>query len=149
MRILTAVVLLAVGFVCGVQAEELSIYEIQYTTDSNGLSPEDGNVVDCYGGIVVHKFTGSRTRLILYDPNHPDGWGGIQAKDRYGIGVFGDVNVGDWVSFSNVEVEDFLGTTFLQYKTEYDPNYDIISSNNLIPKPLAVSVDEIAAPLEG
>jgi hypothetical protein len=149
MRILATVVLLAVGFVCGVKAEELSIYEIQYTTDPNGLSPQHGNVVDCLGGMVIHKFVGSRSRLILYDPNHPDGWGGIQAKDLDGTGEFNDVNVGDWVSFVNVEVDDYRGTTFLQYSAEHDPNYTIISRNNPAPKPIAVRVEDIAAPLEG
>jgi hypothetical protein len=149
MRILTAVVLLTVGFVCGVQAEELSIYDIQYTTEPNGLSPEDGNVVDCSGGIVIHKFVGSISRLILYDPNYADGWGGIQAKDLDGTGVFDDVNVGDWVSFVNVEVVDYRGTTFLQYIAEHDPNYTIVSTNNPAPKPIPVRVEDIASPLEG
>lgn len=149
MRILTAVVLLTVGFVCDLQAEELSIYEIQYTTDPNGLSPQHGNVVDCLGGIVIHKFVGWISRLILYDPNYADGWGGIQAKDVDDTGVFDDVNIGDWVSFVNVEVEDYRGTTFLQYGTEHDPNYTIVSRNNSAPKPIPVGADDIASPLEG
>jgi hypothetical protein len=149
MRILTAVVLLTVGFVCGVQAEELSIHDIQYTTDPNGLSPQHGNVVDCLGGIVTHKFVGWISRLILYDPNYTDGWGGIQAKDVDDTGVFDDVNVGDWISFVNVEVEDYRGTTFLQYSTEHDPNYIIVSENNPLPEPIPVRIEDIAAPLEG
>jgi len=128
---------------------QLSIYEIQYTTDSNGASEQAGNIIDCRGGIVVHKWAGSRTRLTLYDPAYPDGWGGIMVKDRYGVGVFADVNVGDWVELSNVEVEEFRATTFLQYKPEYDANYRILSRDNPVPRPLAVRVDEIAAPVEG
>ena len=150
MRVLTAVVLLAVGFVCGVQAEELSIYDIQYTTEPNGLSPEDGNVVDCYGGIVIHKWSRGYERLILYDPNYADGWGGIQAKDLDGTGDFNNVNVGDWVSFVNVEVQDYKGTTFLQYTAGHDPNdIIIVSEDNPVPKPIPVRVNEIASPLEG
>ena len=149
MRILAAVALLTIGFVCGVKAEDLSIYEIQYTTDPNGLSPQHGNVVDCLGGIVIHKFVGSRSRLILYDPNYADGWGGVQAKDLDGTGEFNDVNVGDWVSFINVEVQDYRGTTFLQYTAVHDPNYIIISEDNPVPEPIPVRVNEIPSPIEG
>jgi len=149
MRILATVVLLTVGFVCDLQAEELSIYEVQYTTDPNGLSPQHGNVVDCLGGIVIHKFIGSRSRLIVYDPNCAEGWGGIMAKDLDGTGEFNDVNVGDWVSFVNVEVEDYRGTTFLQYTAVHDPNYTIISINNPVPEPIPVRAEDIASPMEG
>lgn len=69
-------------------------------------------------------------------------------KDIYSTGVFDDVNVGDWVSFTNVEVEDYKGTTFLQYKSENDANFTIVSSNNPLPRPLVVTVDDIAAPIK-
>ena len=79
MMLMMVVIVTILALVGSVQADALSIYEIQYTTDANGLSPQDANVVDCLGGIVVHKSSGSRTRLTLYDPNYPDGWGGIMA----------------------------------------------------------------------
>jgi len=149
-KTLMEVIIVAVfALASSVQADALSIYEIQYTTDANGLSPQNGNVVDCLGGIVVHKSSSSRTKLTLYDPNYSDGWGGIMTKDRYGVGAFADVNVGDWVSLTNVEVEDYRGTTLLQYKSENDPNFTIVSTNNPLPRPLVVPIDEIAAPLEG
>jgi len=133
-----------------VESQELSIYEIQYTNDVNGTSPQNGNIVDCNGGIVIHKTVPPiRPRLTLYDPNYPDGWGGIVAKDMYSTGDFNDVNVGDWVSFSNVLVEDYKGTTFLQYITENDANFTIVSTDNPLPRPLLVTVDEIVAPIEG
>jgi len=136
-----------------VSAEEdpnLSIYEIQYTTNPNGDSNYVGEIVNCSGGIVIHKTPAPvRPRLTLYDPNYPGGWGGIMVKDIYSTGVFNDVNVGDWVSFTNVEVEDYKGTTFLQYKNENDSNFTIVSRNNPLPRPLLVTVDEIAAPIEG
>jgi len=131
------------------QADELSIYDIQYTADPNGASGQHGNIVDCLGGIVIDKSTGSRTKLTLYDPNYADGWGSIMAKDRYGTGVFADVNVGDWISFTSIEVEDYRGTTFLQFKAENNSGFTITSTNNPLPKPLVVTVDEIAAPVEG
>ena len=92
------------------RADELSIYEIQYTADPNGASGRHGNIVDCLGGIVIDKSFGSRTKLTLYDPNSSDGWGGIMAKDRYGVGVFADVNVGDWMSFNENRSSSFLSS---------------------------------------
>ncbi len=133
------------GMVC---AETLSIYDIQYTTDPNGASPLNGSIVDCNGGIVIHKWTGGRTRLVLFDPNYPDSWGGIMVKDTYSAGYFTDVNVGDRLSLTNVKVEDFKGTTFLQFISANDPNYTIVSRNNPLPKPLPVSVSQVPAPVK-
>ena len=131
------------------QAEELSIYEIQYTTDVNSTSPQHGNIVDCTGGIVIHKPPTGRPRLIIQDPNYPDGWGAVQVKDLFSSGVFVDVNVGDWISLTNVEVEDNKGTTFLQYIEENNAGFTIVSTDNPLPRPRVVTVDEIAAPVEG
>ena len=143
------IIITAFSVASSAQADEMSIYEIQYTTDPNGASGQHGNIVDCLGGIVIDKSSGSRTKLTLYDPNYPDAWGGIMAKDLYGVGVFADVNVGDWISFTNIEVEDFKGTTFLQFKAENESGFTIVSTNNPLPEPLVVTVDEIAAPAEG
>jgi hypothetical protein len=137
------------GFTQMINAEVLSIYDIQYTTDPAGASLYDGSVVNCTGGIVIHIRPGPPAKLTLYDPNHPDEWGGIMAKDPEGVGVFTDVNVGDWVSFYNFEVEDYRGTTFLQYYEENDPCYTIISRDNPLPVPLTVQVGQIKAPVEG
>lgn len=131
------------------QATELSIYEIQYTTDANGTSPQHGNIIDCTGGIVTHKPPTGRPRLIIQDPNYPDGWGAIQVKDLFSTGVFADVNIGDWISLTNVEVEDNKGTTFLQYIEDNNAGFTIVSANNPLPRPPVVTVDQIAAPTEG
>ncbi|MHC4440507.1 MAG: hypothetical protein ACYS3S_24425, partial [Planctomycetota bacterium] len=137
------------GPVGSAQAAELSIYEIQYTTDANGTSPQHGNIVDCPGGIVTHKPPTGRPRLIIQDPNYPDGWGAIQVKDLFSTGVFTDVNVGDWISLTNVEVEDNRGTTFLQYIEDNNAGFTIVSTNNPLPRPRVVTVNEISAPVEG
>jgi hypothetical protein len=130
-------------------AQPLSIYEIQYTTDPNGTSPLHGNIIDCIGGIVTHIPPRGRPRLVIQDPNYPDGWGAIQVKDLYSTGVFADINVGDCVSLTNVEVEDNKGTTFLQYIEDNNAGFTIVGKNNPIPRPLTVAVEEITAPLEG
>lgn len=70
------------------------------------------------------------------------------AKDRFSTDDFSDVNVGDRVSFTNVLVEDFKGTTFLQYIKGNDANFTVHSKGNPVPEPLPVRVNEIAAPIE-
>jgi hypothetical protein len=147
MFIIIVTILVPVDSMCATTG--LSIYEIQYTTDANGISPQNGNVVDCLGGIVTNKPPTGRPRLIIQDPNYPDGWGAIQVKDLYSTGVFVDVNAGDWLSFTNVEVEDNKGTTFLQYIEDNNAGFSIISTNNPLPIPKVVTIDEVAAPLEG
>ena len=137
------------GYVETAKAGELSIYEIQHTTDVNGMSPQHGNIVDCIGGIVTHIPPTGRPRLVLQDPNCSNGWGAIQAKDLFSTGAFADVNVGDRVSFTNVLVEDSKGTTFLQYTKANDAGFTISSRDNPLPRPLTVAVDEIAAPIQG
>ncbi len=136
------------GLVRNAKADELTIFDIQYTQDVNGISPHNGNLINCLGGIVTHKPPTGRPRLIIQDPNYPEGWGAIQVKDLYSTGVFEDVNVGDWISFTNVLIEDNKGTTFLQYIEDNDAGFAIISSNNTLPAPKIITIDEIAAPVE-
>ena len=145
--IIAGFIIILTGAVSLVQANALSIYEIQYTDDVNGVSPQNGNIVDCLGGIVTFKRNGGRPRLVLQDPNDPDGWGAIQVKG-WSSDAFDNVAIGDWISLTNVFVEDFQGTTFLQYQSENDPNLTVISTGNPLPRPLIVTVDEIAAPAE-
>ena len=144
-----SIIVATLMFAMQVQAAELSIYDIQYTADPNGDSPQNGNIVDCKGGIVIHKAPTGKPRLIIQDPAYPGGWGAIQVKDLYGIGVFDDVNVGDWISLTNVLVEEYKGTTFLQYMDENGAGFTVTSTNNPLPRPHIVTVDQIASPIEG
>ena len=143
-----AIIVAALGLAGYSQAYALSIYEIQYTTDSEGTSPQNGNVVDCTGGIVIHIRPGGRPRLVMQDPNYPDGWGAIQVKG-WTSDAFINIAIGDWISLTNVMVEENKGTTFLQYQSEYDSTFTIVSKNNHLQRPLVVTTDEIAAPSEG
>jgi hypothetical protein len=131
-----------------VQGNALSIYEIQHTNAAGGSSPHNGNIVDCLGGVVTHIRPGGRPRLVIQDPNYSDGWGAVQVKG-WNRDAFDNVAVGDWVSLTNVLVEENVGTTFLQYQTENDPNLTIVSRNNRVPRPLVVEIDVISAPAEG
>ena len=143
-----AIIVIALASAGYAQADALSIYDIQYTTDADGISSQNGNIVDCMGGIVIHIREGGRPRLVIQDPNYPDGWGAIQIKG-WTSDAFNNITIGDWISLTNVMVEENQGTTFLQYQSENDPNLTIVSRNNQLPRPLVVTIDEIAAPTAG
>jgi hypothetical protein len=128
----------------------LTIPEIQYTESADGASPYNGEVIDCAGGVVVVKTAGSRPRLYLQDPNVPDGWAAIAVKG-WTSDAFADVNVGDWVELEHVFVEEFRGTTLLQY---WDQNPDasqpvlhVTRRGNDLPRPLLVDANDIQAPV--
>jgi len=130
--------------------QPLTIYEIQFTEDEDGSSDYDGQLVDCAGGICFAKWAGfGLPRMMLQDPDYPDGWGGIQVKDWTVGDLYDNVAVGDWVAFTNVEVYEKVGTTFLYWKAEYDPEYEVVSEGNPLPAPLPVAVSDIPAPTEG
>jgi hypothetical protein len=147
-KMLTMVIIITVFIISErVQADALSIYEIQYTTDANGVSDQNGNIIECSGGIVTHMRLGGRPRLVIQDPNQSNGWGAIQVKG-WTSDAFDNIAIGDRISLTNVLVEENAGTTFLQYQTENNPTLTIVSKNNDIPRPLVVTVDEISAPVE-
>lgn len=147
---ITAVVVVSVFLAMTVQLlaqdPNLSIYEIQYTENSDGSSYYDQQDVNCTGGIVIHKWSRGRERLILYDPNHPNGWGGILVKGPFDLTVFDDVNLGDWIKLDNVTIYEELnkarGNTTLFY--EGYSSYTRLSTGNELPAPLVVGVNDIA-----
>jgi len=138
--------------------EMLSIFDIQYSTDLNGISPRQGQVVSCLGGVVTYKRISGWPRIVLQDPlirnpavqDENCQWGAIQVKDWFST-TFDEVEVGDWIALQNVTVQDYSGTTFLQYWNANpdgtDPNFTIVSSNNPLPQPVAVELRMITVPL--
>ncbi len=85
--------------------QDLSLYDIQYTTDPGGDSPQTGNIVSCQGGIVTHVFFGNRCRIFIQDPQYPQ-WGAIQVKDWTDGGLLAHaVQIGDWLSLDNTLVD--------------------------------------------
>ncbi len=140
--------------VCGVLAdivkgEDVTIPVIQYTESPDGASPYNGMIVDGAGGVVVARQPGSRPRLFVQDPNAAAGWAAIQVKG-WSSDAFATVNVGDWVRFQQIFVEEFRGTTLLQY---WDQNPDgtrpvlqIVSHGHSLPRPLVVDANQIKAP---
>lgn len=133
-------------------AQPLTIYEIQFTENEDGSSDYDTDVVDCAGGICTAKWAGfGLPRLMLQDPDYPDGWSGIQVKDwTPERDLYDNVVVGDWVALTDVQVYEKVGTTLLYY-FEQDPTsgYTIVSQGNSLPAHLPVAVSDIPAPIEG
>jgi len=127
----------------------VSIQEIQKTEDATGASPLNLTTVDCTGGIVVFKREANKPRLVLVDPNALEGWGGIQVKG-WNPEAFDDVALGDWVELLGVQVEENVGTTFLQFSAPFmdvASQKTIVSHGNPLPLPMVVDVNDIAAPV--
>jgi hypothetical protein len=121
--------------IAGAEATPLTIYEIQYTTDPSGDSPYKDQTADCSGGIVINKWAGGRTKLTLYDPSNPDGWGGIIVKTP---GTeFDGIQVGDWVSFTGVLIEERSGNTQLSY--ELTSGISVVSTGNILPDAIDIT----------
>jgi len=138
-------------------AQPLTICQIQFTENEDGSSELDGDVVNCAGGICVAKWAGfGLPRLILQDPNCPDdddyggiGWGAIQVKDWTLGDLYDNVEIGDCVALTSVQVWEKVGTTFLYFKDELGSGYGIVSEDNPLPAHLPVAVSDIPAPIEG
>ncbi len=131
-------------------AIEVTIYNLQYVSDLNDTnSPYNLQLVDCTGGIVTsksRKSVSSPWRITVQDVNEPNEWGGIHVKDLDGTGVLDTVSVGDEVYLSNMFVEEFRGTTFLQCITSNNPQVTVVSTDNTLPDPITVGPNDIAAP---
>ncbi len=133
-----------IAFTSSMYADILSIYDVQYTTDASGDSPLAGQTVDCAGGVVLHKFLGGKTKLAIYDPANPNGWGGIFAVT---LGAeFADIEPGDVVSFSSMLVEEYRGNTQLVYGSGSGVSK---LGTAALPSPLVVSPADIAYPVDG
>ena len=130
-------------------AQELSIYEVQHTTDPSGDSPYFSQIRDVAGGIVTHKWAGFNQRVYLQDPAHAT-WGAIVVKDGEDGELYDAVEIGDWVSFDDIYVDEYRGTTFLQYRRTDAPevSFAVESSGNTVPAPTLLSVADLAAPIE-
>jgi len=151
MRVMVGISIVCIGCVlpCVAEGGLLSLREIQYTESPDGASAYNGKVIDCAGGVVVVKVAGGRPRLFLQDPNALDGWGAIQVKG-WVSDAFANVNVGDWVEIRQVFVEEFRGTTFLQYLDKNtdgsQPVLTVVSHGHSLPRPLVVDAQDIKAP---
>lgn len=136
--------------VAGAASAQLTIPDIRQGSSNN-------QTIDSLGGIVTFKST-LGTRVVLQDPNS-DAYAAIQIRDRNSVQgdsggyLWSRVEVGDWVSFTNVLVTQWTGNMMLHFN---DPErfdntlplstYTIVSSDNELPSPVAVSLEQILAP---
>ena len=132
-----------------VYADELSINAIQSNTSDGDASVYDGQIHNCDGGIVTHIWHGFNDRVYLQDPAHPT-WGAIVVKDAEGGELSNNVSVGDWVSFDNIYIEEYRGTTFLQYRRSFSEyvSFTVESNGNAVPDPVLLTAADLAAPVE-
>ena len=147
--VLAAATVLSAGSVYAVPMDELTIYDVQYTTDPTGDSPYNGQIHSVIGGIVTHVWQDFNDRVYLQDPNHPT-WGAIVVKDGEGGELSNAVNVGDMIRLDNIYIDEFRGTTFLQYGRSFAPNvsFSIVSTGEPVPAPLPLTAANIVNPAD-
>jgi len=138
------VLLVMIAFMTVLTAEAVtvpvSIYDVQYTSDASGDSPYANQTVNCVGGIVINKWLGGWTKLTLYDPANPNGWGGIIAKGP--ADDLSSIQVGDWVSFTDILVEERSGNTQLSFDT--GTGLSVESTGNAIPDALNITASSFS-----
>jgi hypothetical protein len=129
------------------RADHLTIRDVQYTTDPSGDSPYDGQIHDVTGGIVTQIWFGGKPRIYVQDPAFAQ-WGGIIVKDWHSGELAGAVNLGDWVSFSNITIEESRGTTHLQYNRDWSPDiaFSIVSTGHPLPEPIQLNAAHLPVP---
>ena len=129
-------------------AQELTIQQIQSHTSDGDASLYDGEIRDGRGGCVTHIWTGTWGRVYLQDPANIT-WGAICVRDAEGD-LISTVQVGDWISFDQILIQEHRGMTFLQYNRTYAPDviFTIESSGNYVPAPTVLTAADIPAPVE-
>jgi len=140
--------LVMVGW-CGVShADVLSIHDIQYYTSDGDASIYDGETHHVTSGIVTHIWHGFNDRVYLQDPDHPT-WGAIVVKDAEDGELSNNVSVGDEVSFEHIYIQEYRGTTFLQYRRSLSENvaFTVESSGNPVPPPTMLTAADVEAPI--
>jgi hypothetical protein len=131
------------------QADTLSIYQIQSNTSDGDASVYDGQIHNVTGGVVTHIWQGFNDRVYLQDPSQPT-WGAIVVKDGEGGELSGAVSLGDWVSFTDILIQESRGTTFLQYRRSDSLTvaFSIDSTGNTVPDPVLLTAADLPVPLD-
>jgi hypothetical protein len=132
---------------------DVTIYDIQHTTTDGDASWYDqpDTYWDVEGGMVVHKWMGGYGRVYLQDTRYPDpAWNAICVKDWEGD-LYDAVEIGDWLSFTQIRVEEYRGNTYLQYSEDHSPNvsYDRWPTGEQPPPPVLLTIADMPAPIEG
>ncbi len=142
--VLTLIALVGVGY-----ADDLSIYDVQANTSDGDASIYDGQIHNITGGIVTHKWVGWQTRVYIRNPDFPE-WGAICVKDWEDGDLFNAVELGDWISFGNILIEEHRGTTLLQFDRTASPDvtFSIDSENNPVPEETLLTAADLIIPVD-
>jgi hypothetical protein len=110
-----------------------SIYDIQYTMDASGDSPEAGNVVTTSGIVTgVIAFGGDMDRFFIQDGD--GAWNGIYVYENgYPVAL------GDSVEVTGT-VTEYFGLTELTFVT----NVTVVTSGNAQPTPVSINTGDAA-----
>lgn len=121
-------------------APAYNIYELQHSgPELDWKSPHEGEIVQCVGGIVTHKF---QQRIVLQDPSLGREWAAIEVRG-YPVYPTG-IEIGDQVDFDSVYVDEFRGVTTLQY---YNASSHVVnSSGQELPSPVSLTVWDVRYP---
>ena len=135
------------GGVSHANPSDLSIYDVQYTTDPDGVSDYNLETHNVLGGIVTHiRPWGQWKRVYVQDPNVLT-YGGILVKDWTGGDLALNVSVGDRIDLYSVLIEEANGTTTLQYGGPA-PNAGFAPMGTApVPDPVVLTAAELAAPV--
>lgn len=130
-------------------ADDLSIYDVQANTSDGDASIYDGQIHSVTGGIVTHKWAGWQTRVYIQNPDFPE-WGAICIKDFEADELADAVEIGDWISLSNVLIEEYRGTTFLQYDRTASPDvgFSVDSQGNPVPEATLLTAADLIIPVD-
>lgn len=140
--IVAAALLLVAASPAVAGAEPLSIHDLQVSTAAQDWkSAYDGQVVSVSGGIVTHV---AGFRITLQDPTLGDAWAGLEIRAFENEAPLSALHVGDRVDFRDLLVEEFRGGTIPQFKSY--SSFEVISSGNPLPAPVAVSLEDLAYP---
>ncbi len=144
-----SIMLVLIALVGAAFADDLSIYDVQFNTSDGDASIYDGQIHNITGGVVTHIWAGFQTRVYIQNPDFPE-WGAIPIKDWEAGELADAVQIGDWISFSSVLIEEHRGTTFLQYDRTAAPDvaFSIDSQNNPVPDATLLTAADLIIPVE-
>lgn len=118
-------------------AQNLTVYDVQYTTDPDGVSPHYGENVVVEGVVCATLWKGYASFFIC----DPDGgeWSGVlvyDGNDEYGY----DLTEGDFVVVSGY-VDEYYGMTEISNLTDVTTQ----SSGNTVPDPVVITTSQLAS----
>jgi len=144
-----SIALAAALLTSGAFADDLSIYDVQFNTSDGDASVYDGQIHNVTGGVVSHKWSGWQKRVYLQNPDFPE-WGAIVLKDWEDGAFYDAVEIGDFVSFTDIKIEEYRGATYLRYDHAESPelDYTIESQGNPLPAPTVLTAADLAVPVD-